>query len=181
MVFPDANVSSPVLSPATDEFDQAMLTDENSNLIPLVAVVPVDASGHSNLGSAVLSKVAVSQVTDKRQPPQVVCPGGEKINLMGIMGLDSSGNPIPFVPASAASASKVTGKFQSAPVTATGSSQSVAHGLGVVPSLVLIAAYNNQAAGSTPFAFSIVEGTHTSTNVVFTATSGLIVKVIAFA
>jgi hypothetical protein len=180
MVFPDSNVSSPKLSPSTDEYDDAQLTDENANVFPLVALVPVDASGHSNLGSVVPAKVPVSQNTDKRQAPLVACPGGEKIKVMGVVGLDASGNPIPFVAGSAKTATSVSGKFQSTPQTGTGSAQSIPHGLGVVPTLVLVSPYNNTAAGSTPFSFAISEGTHTTTNLLITATSGLVYKVVAF-
>lgn len=59
------------------------------------------------------------------------------------------------------------------PVTATtGSSQSVAHGLGVIPSVILIVPVD----GAT-----IVEGTHTITNVVFTGTVTHNVKILAIA
>lgn len=69
--------------------------------------------------------------------------------------------------------SQVTG-LQDAP-------QNIPHGLGVVPSLVLAAPYDNTASGSTPFTFQIAEGAHDSTNLKITATSGLKYKVIAFA
>lgn len=173
-------VKDPVLSPSLNEFGEAILVDENSNALELVALAAIDANGHSNLGSEVIAKSHFSQVTGRQQSAVALTPSNGKIRVLGVVGLDSSGNPVPFVAASASTASKVSGKFQSTVTVATGSSQSIAHGLGVVPSLVLVAAYDNTAAGSTPFAFAIVEGTHTTTNIVVTATAGLKFKVIAF-
>lgn len=66
--------------------------------------------------------------------------------------------------------------FVSAEQTGTGSPQNVAHGLGAAPSLVLVAP--TEADGN---AWDIAEGTHTTTNVVITATSGLKFKVFAWA
>ncbi len=190
MSFPNANVKSAVLSPSLNEYSKSQFTDESGNVLDMIAAIPVDANGNATLGTAVLQAGKVSQVTGRPEGAQVVTPAGEKIPLLALVGLNSVGAPVPFKPLSAgaadtaavaALATKVTGKFQSAPVTATGSSQNVAHGLGVVPTLVLIAAYDNTAAGSTPFAFSIEEGAHDSTNVKVTATVGLVFKVIAFA
>jgi hypothetical protein len=65
--------------------------------------------------------------------------------------------------------------FTSTEVTCTGSAQNVAHGLGRTPRFVMISPTElpaDLAAG-----FDISEGTHTSTNVVFTGTSGAKVKV----
>jgi predicted RecA/RadA family phage recombinase len=66
--------------------------------------------------------------------------------------------------------------FFSSEVTATGSAQNVAHGLGAPPTGVLITITEYSAGAG-----DIAEGTHTSTNVVFTATSGLKVKILAWA
>lgn len=69
--------------------------------------------------------------------------------------------------------------FVSTEQTGTGSAQSVAHGLGVVPSAVVIVP--TDTAPSTVGVYTVTEGTHTSTNVVVTVTSGKKFKVIAFA
>lgn len=69
--------------------------------------------------------------------------------------------------------------FLSAEVTGTGSAQNVAHGLGVVPSKVLVS-FTELAAGLAAGA-DVAEGTHTTTNVVLTVTSGLKFKVLAIA
>ena len=65
--------------------------------------------------------------------------------------------------------------FISTSQTGTGASQNVAHGLGVVPSLVLVAPLTLTSP------YSCVEGTHTNTNVVVTVTSGATFKVLAWA
>lgn len=166
MSFPDSNVSSPMLSPSLDELDEAILTDENSNALELVALLPVSEAGHSGLSASLVTPGVTSQVTNRRGKALVNCPGGEKIRALAVCSLDSLGNPKPLsVP-----------KFQSTVQTGTGSQQSIPHGLGVVPSLVLVSVYNNDSLT----AFSVVEGSHDATNLYVTATSGISYKVIAF-
>jgi hypothetical protein len=175
----DTEIKSPVLSPVTNEYSEAQITDENNKTLDLVAFVAIDSNGHTNLGAVPYSSSGhKSSVTALQQGSVVTTPAGEKIRLFAACSLDSAGNPIAFA---AAAAAKVTGKFQSAVTVGSGASQSIAHGLGVVPSLVLVAPYDNTASGSTPFTFQIAEGVHTSTNLLITATSGLKYKVIAFA
>lgn len=164
----DNKIASPALSPSLNEFGESLITDENSKQLELVAVVQIDASGHSNMGSAVYANGHTSQVTAKQQGAVVTAPGGEKMRLRALVSLDSNGNPVPF---------SLKAKFQSAVETGTGSAQNIAHGLGVVPSLVLVSAQGNDGLST----WSIVEGSHTSTNLVVTATSGLPYKVIALA
>jgi len=72
-------------------------------------------------------------------------------------------------------ASRIVAPFKSTVQTGTGSAQNVAHGLGVVPSLVLIIGYD-----LTGGAYVVTEGTHTSTNVVVTVTNGEKYVVIAY-
>lgn len=67
--------------------------------------------------------------------------------------------------------------FKSAETTGTGSSQDVAHGLGVTPILVQIVP--TETTASTVGAYDLAEGSHDATNVVVTVTSGK--KFIAFA
>ena len=73
-------------------------------------------------------------------------------------------------------ASRIVAPFKSTVQTGTGSAQNVAHGLGVVPSLVMIIGYD-----LTGGAYVVTEGTHTSTNVVVTVTNGEKYVVIAYA
>jgi hypothetical protein len=72
-------------------------------------------------------------------------------------------------------ASRIVAPFKSTVQTGTGSAQNVAHGLGVVPSLVMIIGYD-----LTGGAYVVTEGTHTSTNVVVTVTNGEKYVVIAY-
>lgn len=171
-------VTSPVRSPSLDEAGIAQFTDQSGHVMSMEAVVLPDASGNVAFGSAVVAAGKTSQVTNRPGGLSVTTPAGFKLPVRALVSLDTSGNPVPFV---AGTATKVSGKFQSTVQTGTGSSQNVAHGLGVVPSLVLVAPYDNSASGSTPFTFTIAEGAHDSTNVKVTATSGLTYKVIAFA
>ena len=59
--------------------------------------------------------------------------------------------------------------FVSAVLVGTGSAQTFAHGLGATPTKTLIGIINFGAS----VAVDVVEGTHTSTNCVVTATSGI--------
>ena len=71
-----------------------------------------------------------------------------------------------------------TANFLSGIITATGSAQNIAHGLGDVPTKVLVAMVDvNFGNGK----YTIIEGTHTSTNLVITISggSGMTFKVIA--
>ena len=64
----------------------------------------------------------------------------------------------------------VTQKFVSSEQTGTGSSQNVAHGLGVVPTRVLVT--YTDLTPATAGSVNVTYGSHTSTNVVVTVTSG---------
>ena len=66
--------------------------------------------------------------------------------------------------------------------TGTGSEQSLTHGLGRIPDLVLVIPYagNNGSGASGTQTATILEGTHTSTAVKVTVTSGSTFKVLAF-
>lgn len=73
-------------------------------------------------------------------------------------------------------AARVTAPFKSTEQTGNGSPQNVAHGLGVTPSVVMIIPSN-----LTGGAYVVTEGTHTTTNVVVTVTSGEKYIVVAYA
>ena len=69
--------------------------------------------------------------------------------------------------------------FVSSEQTGTGSSQNVAHGLGIVPNKVIIAVTElPDAAAET--GFDVAEGAHDATNVVVTVTNTVKFKVLAF-
>jgi len=69
-------------------------------------------------------------------------------------------------------------QFLSTVVTATGSAQNVAHGLGATPAGVLISVTDTSATAAGTF--TVTEGTHTSTNVVVTVTASAKFKVLAW-
>jgi hypothetical protein len=69
--------------------------------------------------------------------------------------------------------------FKSTQQTGTGSSQSIAHGLGSVPGLVMV--YPADTGAETTGEYVMTEGTHTSTNVVVTVTNGKKFIVVAIA
>ena len=94
------------------------------------------------------------------------------------------GVPAADIPAGAVGTTQLAAKavtlakqatFVSTVQTGTGSSQSIAHGLGVVPSAVVVSFTGSTASQA------ITEGTHTTTNVVVTVTSGATFKVTAYA
>lgn len=68
--------------------------------------------------------------------------------------------------------------FKSTEQTGTGASQNIAHGLGVTPALVIV--YPTDTSPATTGSYVVTEGSHTSTNVVVTVTSGKKFKVVAF-
>jgi hypothetical protein len=68
--------------------------------------------------------------------------------------------------------------FVSSEQTGTGSSQSIAHNLGVKPRLVFVCITGSPSSYSQ---LSVTEGTHTSTNVVVTVSSNWKFKVVAIA
>lgn len=82
------------------------------------------------------------------------------------------------VPDAVIGASKLA-MFVSTEQTGNGSAQSIAHGLGVTPAKVLV--IPTDTAPATTGAYTATEGSHTSTNVVVTVTSGKKYKVVAFA
>lgn len=175
MSFP--TISAPVKSPSLAEFGDAQYTDPSSGkVLPLLGVALPDSNGNTGLAAGAVAVTDVSQVTAKANRPQA---GTAKIPMVALVGLNpTTGAPAPFA---APSAVKVSGKFQSSVQTGTGSSQNIAHGLGVVPTLVLVAPYNTTDSGIVAAGYSIVEGAHDATNVKVTATSALQYKVIAFA
>ncbi len=69
-------------------------------------------------------------------------------------------------------------KYKSGVRAATGSQETIAHGLGVTPSLVLVELVGGPASYAAP---TITEGTHTSTNLLVTVTSGWSYRIVAFA
>lgn len=73
--------------------------------------------------------------------------------------------------------------FASGQVSATGSAQNVAHGLGVIPALVMIVPVggHDNGGGAGDYFPVVTAGSHTSTNVVATVTAGSKFQVFAWA
>jgi hypothetical protein len=67
--------------------------------------------------------------------------------------------------------------FYSAVQTGTGAAQNIAHGLGVVPDVVFVVPEDLNVA--TIGAYTVVNGTHTSTNAIFTVTTSKTYRVVA--
>jgi len=74
--------------------------------------------------------------------------------------------------------SQVLERFISAEQTGTGGAQSIAHGLGVVPSKVMI--FPSDLSPAVTGVFTVTEGAHDATNVIVTVTSGKKFKVLAY-
>lgn len=165
------NPAAPVKSPSLAEYGPAIIVDENGNQLPVEGVVFLDANGHSGLNVAISNQVGESsQVTGRQQAPLL---GAKKIPCKALVAFNSAGLPVPL----GVAISQGLAKFQSAVRVATGASESIAHGLGVVPSLVLVSVYDLNGA----VASVIVEGVHTTTNILVTVTANVKYKVIAFA
>lgn len=103
-----------------------------------------------------------------------------RVRLNGTAGDTGAGNVGTAELAAGAVTAAKAAVFFSAETVATGAAQNVAHGLGVAPAGVLIVPTEHPGVPDTG-AFDIAEGTHTTTNVVFTATVNLKVKVFAWA
>jgi hypothetical protein len=176
------SVESPKKSPSLNEEGKAFLVDESGNRLAIVAVVCPNSSGQSGLSAQVLEAGGFSQVTAREDALKVITPSSHgKAPILALASMDASGNLIPFAAPSAtlaAQATKLNGVFASAEQTGNGSEQSVAHGLAVIPSKVLIAVTDNTAIVDGRFA--VVEGTHTTSAVKVTVTSGVKYKVLAF-
>ena len=69
--------------------------------------------------------------------------------------------------------------FKSSEQTGTGSAQDIAHGLAVTPGLVMV--FPTDLTPGTDGDYAMTEGSHGSTNVVVTVTSGKKYMVVAFA
>lgn len=191
--------SNPIVSPSLNEIGPAILIDENSNKIPCVAVIDVDSSGHTGLTADLIEDGKVSQVTNRRQPPQAKASSVPKVPVIALCSLNkTTGALIPWKPATALLANTATlaatatlavaattlnGKFASTEQTGTGSEQSIAHGLSTIPGAVLISITDPglETAGAADGAARavIVEGTHTTAAVKVTVTSGAKYKVLA--
>lgn len=117
------------------------------------------SAGSSTDGSSLVG-VPFSNLTFPTVPAHsFFCgPGSGSPAVPGFKGIDSTYLPL----------------FVSTEQTGTGSSQSIAHPLGNTPTFVFVSFTNIPAGGAV-----VTEGTHTTSNIVVTATSGAKFKVLA--
>lgn len=187
--------NEPIKSPSLNEYDLPTMETDEGIILPVIGVVVPNSASETGLDPDIITDVPVSQVTGKRQWPLA---GEGKLPIAALVGVDpATGAPLPFVAGSAATAdfateaghatsadtadaagTITTGKFQSTVQTGTGSSQDIAHGMGVVPTLVLVSIYDTNGV-ALPHAIS--EGAHDSTNLKVSVTASVKYKVIAFA
>lgn len=120
--------------------------------------------------------------------PNAVVNSDVTDNAVGTAELIDSAVTTVKIAASAVSTSKIAANavtvakmsvFKSTEQTGTGSAQNVAHGLGVTPGLVMV--FPTDTGVATAGVYVVTEGTHTTTNVVVTVTTGKKFKVVAFA
>lgn len=161
------NIVSGKKSPYLDEILEAMITDPDGNKIPTEIHVTPDPSDGSNVlhGLSGIQNFLASQVTIRNNKPMITV-GGIQIPIKGVLSLNAAGALV-----------KAGSKFQSTVQTGTGAVQNIAHGLGVVPSLVLVSIYDTNGVA---LPHAILEGVHTTTNLLVTVTTNVKYKVIAF-
>lgn len=154
-----------------------------ANCTSEVLLVDANGSGGGTSGQ-ILKLVANANSTGKRL--LIINAGDEAVTLQTSAGADLPSATI--VPAYGSClvvyttqvgwcrVFKTPAYFASNEVTGTGSSQSTAHGLGVAPTFVI-----PTITGYTSGAIAVTVGTHTSTNCVFTVTSGVKYRIFAVA
>jgi hypothetical protein len=109
--------------------------------------------------------------------PNAVINSDVSDNAVGTAELAASAVTTAKIAANAVTVAKMS-VFKSSEQTGTGSAQNIAHGLGVTPGLVIV--YPTDTSPATEGVYAMTEGTHTSTNVVVTVTTGKKFKVVAF-
>jgi hypothetical protein len=82
--------TSPKLSPSLDEYGGSFITDENGNVIPVVACLPLSLSGRTGSAGLTITQGPVSQVTGRQSPPQVNTTG-KPVPLLVLASVSSAG------------------------------------------------------------------------------------------
>jgi len=93
------------------------------------------------------------------------------MTFRGTVAADAFSGPLTGNSDTATSASTLAaaGAFTSTQQTGTGAPQNVPHGFGAAPRLVMVFVSDSGATGI----YTLVPGTHTTTNCVFTVTTGV--------
>lgn len=167
-------IESAKLSPSLNQEGAAVFTNVAGNKASLMAAFFPASKTAMVLPAFEVEEGSVSQVTALKNSDKAIDEDGNKIPLLALISLNAAGQVVQF---EAPAAVKVNGKFGSTVQTGTGASQNIAHGLGVVPSLVLASIYDSNGV-ALPFVMS--EGAHDATNLKMTVTSGVKFKIIAF-
>lgn len=113
------------LSPSLNEYDFSVLTDENSNKIPLIGIVFPDSDGATGIASSKFQVAGTSSVTGKRGAPLYKTADGKRIPVFALAKIDTTSNlPVPLTfPASGITlAGDVTGAASSNTVATVGGS-----------------------------------------------------------
>ena len=131
-------------------------------------------------GSASKVKPAILNGVVKTEniAPNAVVNSDVTDNAVGTAELAASAVTTAKIAANAVTVAKMS-VFKSTEQTGTSSNQNIAHGLGVVPGLVIV--YPTDTNVATTGDYIVIEGTHTTTNVVVNVTTGKKFKVVAFA
>lgn len=131
-------------------------------------------------GSASKVKPAILNGVVKTEniAPNAVVNSDVTDNAVGTAELAANAVTTAKIAANAVTVAKMS-VFKSTEQTGTSSAQNIAHGLGVTPGLVMVFPTDTNVA--TTGDYIVTEGTHTTTNVVVTVTTGKKFKVVAFA
>jgi hypothetical protein len=131
-------------------------------------------------GSASKVKPAILNGVVKTEniAPNAVVNSDVTDNAVGTAELAASAVTTAKIAANAVTVAKMS-VFKSTEQTGTSSNQNIAHGLGVVPGLVIV--YPTDTNVATTGDYIVIEGTHTTTNVVVNVTTGKKFRVVAFA
>lgn len=104
-------------------------------------------------------------------------PGDVRVRIGTIISDHASTGAVELAPQASYASETVGGIFVSAEITADGSAQGTAHGLGRIPSKALAVVSDNIGTG---VHWTVAPGTHTTTNAVFTVTGSVKYYIIAF-
>jgi hypothetical protein len=179
----------PLLTVENLESTDLILTDSKKSFPPIT--VPADDTLTDHPISGVdLEKMGplLTQLSDDSKINYTVTPNPDVDDAFelgsAVAGAVADGSiTTAKLGANAVTAAKLAEYASAADVTATGSAQSIAHSLGVVPAFVLVVpvAGHDGMGGAGSQMPTITQGTHTTTNVVVTVTGGAKFRVLALA
>lgn len=104
-------------------------------------------------------------------------PGTYRVRVGTFLADHASTGTVELAPQASYASETLGGVFASAEVTGSGSLQSTAHGLGRIPSVAFAVVSDNSGTG---VRWTVVPGTHTTTNAIFNVTSSVKYYIIAW-